>query len=49
MYCMVNNSKKFEPSKMKTVRERAVLSIGVYLAPSRVYLLINYLVSYTVK
>ena len=48
-YAMENHHTKFQPSRLETRRERAILSIGVHLAPPGDLLLIRYLVSYRVK
>ena len=48
-YAMENHHTKFQPSRLETRRERAILSIGVHLAPPGDLSLIRYPVSYRVK
>ena len=48
-YAMKNHHTKFQPSRLETCRERAILSIGVHLAPPGDLSLIRYPVSYRVN
>ena len=48
-YAMNNHYTKGQPFRLKTDRERAILSIGVHLAPPGDLSLIRYPVSYRVK